>query len=113
MVDTATHGLRGRMAAALPHAMRHRDRVVVTALRSTLGVLANAESVPSGPPSRSGHGRPGEPTRQQLSELEVAAIVAAEAEQREQVAESYAARGDDARARRMLAEAEVLRAFLA
>ena len=101
------------MAAALPRAMKDRDRVVVTALRSTLGVLANAEAVPSGPPFPTGARGGAEVARQQLSELEVTAIVAAEAEQREQVAETYASRGDEARARRMRAEAEVLRAFLA
>ena len=54
----------------------------------------------------------GEPVPQELSELEVVGIVAAEAELRERAAARYSDSGDLRRARRMLAEAEVLRAFL-
>ena len=38
--------LRDRFRARLTEAMRARDREVASALRSTLGVLDNAEAVP-------------------------------------------------------------------
>ncbi|WP_445258770.1 hypothetical protein [Nocardioides aurantiacus] len=104
--DTTTQALRRRLVVALARATKDQDHTTAIALRSTLAVLATAEAV---------HGRTaprGEPVPQELSELEVVGIVAAEAELRERAAARYSDSGDLRRARRMLAEAEVLRAFL-
>ncbi|KQT93761.1 hypothetical protein ASG49_01900 [Marmoricola sp. Leaf446] len=107
--DTTTRALRRRMVVALAHATKDHDHTTAIALRSTLAVLASAEAVQGRPGVRD---RGSEPPGQALSELEVAGIVAAEAEQRERAAARYRQAGDPRRASRMLAEAEVLRAFL-
>lgn len=101
--DTTTRALRQRMVLALARANRGRDQTSAIALRSTLGVLAGAEAA-------SGRGREG--TGPELSDLEVAGIVAAEADRRERAAQRYDEAGDPRRARRMQAEAEVLRDLL-
>lgn len=103
-----TRELRRRMVVALARATRDHDRTTATALRSALGVLASAEAA-RGRASSRGLAPGGEPG---LDGTEVAALVAAEADQRDRAAERYLRSGDLGRARRMQDEAEVLRAFL-
>ena len=45
-MSDARDDLRARMASALTAAMRARDRVAVSAIRSALSAVANAEAVP-------------------------------------------------------------------
>lgn len=107
--DTTTRALRRRMVVALARATKGKDHTTAIALRSTLAVLASAEAMQGRAHARGGAS---EPPRRELSELEVAGIVAAEAEHRERAAARYREAGDPRRASRMQAEAEVLRAFL-
>ncbi|ROR89648.1 GatB/YqeY domain-containing protein [Nocardioides aurantiacus] len=107
--DTSTHVLRRRMVVALARATKDHDHTTAIALRSTLAVLASAEAVQG---RASARGRASDLPGQELTDLEVAGIVAAEAEQRERAAARYREAGDPRRATRMLSEAEVLRAFL-
>jgi uncharacterized protein YqeY len=117
-----TPALRDQMSAALPRAMKARDQVAVSALRSTLGALANAEaigvstSVPGGGSkevagSSSGVGS-SEAVRRTLAGRETADLVLAEAVEREDAALGYEATGQSALAERLRAEAAVIRSFL-
>ncbi|WP_285576968.1 hypothetical protein [Actinoallomurus iriomotensis] len=110
--------LRLRMRQALPEAMRARDKVAVSALRSALAALDNAEAVPvdgSGPrgleQSPVGVGAT-EAVRRELSERGMADIVRAEAGERLEAAARLTAPAQADRATRLRAEAAVLMRFL-
>ncbi len=104
-----TRELRRRMVVTLARATRDHDHTTATALRSALGVLASAEAARGRATSR---GLAPDGVRAGLDGPEVAAIIAAEAAQRDRAAERYLQSGDLGRARRMQDESEVLRAFL-
>lgn len=116
--------LRERLSAALPAAMKRRDRAAVGALRSALAAIADAEAVPvarsSSPGATSEHVAgavvglgSAEVPRRTLSEADVGGVVAAEAEERERIAAEYADLGRPDDAARLLQEAAVLRDLLA
>jgi len=112
--------LRLRLRQALTAAMKARDAVALSALRSTLGAIDNAEAVDAIdatqiPRSKggviagavSGVGA-GEVPRRQLSESGIAGIVQAEVADRESAAADYERTGRHDRASRLRAEAAVL-----
>lgn len=112
--------LRVRMRQALPEAMRARDKAAVSALRTTLAALDNAEAVPvdaaemRGPAleqSPVGAGAT-EAVRRELSECGVADIVRAEATERLDAAARLTAPAHADRVARLRAEAAVLFRFL-
>ncbi|MET0998305.1 MAG: hypothetical protein ABWX73_06290 [Marmoricola sp.] len=114
--------LREQLSAALTRAMKARDQVAVSALRSTLGALANAEAVGVGTPaagagsadvagSTFGIGST-EAVRRALAVRETADLVLSEAVEREDAARGYDAAGHPAQAERLRAEASVIRSFL-
>ena len=117
VVDT----LAGRLRQALPRAMKARDAAAVSALRTTLAAIANAEAVaaPDPPPggsgpiagARSGVGA-GEATRLALTEDQIAGIVRAEIDERRSAADEYRRVGQADEADRLGAEAAVLQAHL-
>lgn len=113
--------LRDRLRLALPEAMRARDKAAVSALRTTLAALDNAEAVPvdeagsRGPSaielSPVGAGVT-EAARCELSEGGVVDIVRAEATERLEAAGQLTAPAHADRAARLRAEAAVLLRFL-
>ncbi|MBM6401656.1 GatB/YqeY domain-containing protein [Phycicoccus sonneratiae] len=111
--------LRARLSDALRPAMRARDAAAVSALRSALGAVANAEAVPvSDAPSagaleeaRVGVGAADAP-RRELTEDDVRRVVHAEVAEREGAAEVLAGHARHDEAARLRAEAAVLRAHL-
>lgn len=113
--------LRVRLRRALPLAMKARDQAAVTALRSALAAIENAEAVaPSGPPGQSsgviagaatGLGA-GEAARRELSEQQIFGIVQAEVTDRRTTAGAYERAGQVHEAARLRAEADVLAAHL-
>lgn len=119
-----TGDLRARLRAALPAAIRARDRVATAALRSALAAIDDAEAVD---PAAAGvsvvaHERiagtvgglgAGEVARAAVSEEEVRAVVEREIAERRHAAETYAAHGRETEAERLSAEADVLAAALA
>jgi uncharacterized protein YqeY len=120
--SSETPALREQLSAALTRAMKARDQVTVTALRSTLGALANAEAVGVGTPvpgagssdvagTTQGVGST-EAVRRALAGRETADLVLSEALEREEAAQGYDAAGESARAERLRAEASVIRSFL-
>jgi uncharacterized protein YqeY len=114
--------LRQRLRAALPSAMRAGDRAVVSALRSALAAIENAEAVDppgaaaghSGALERSPVGAGAtEVARRELTEAEVERLVRTEVADREAVANEYERAGRHDYARRLRHEAEALAAHLA
>lgn len=112
--------LRARMRQALPEAMRARDKVAVSALRTTLAALDNAEAVPvheaelhgmAIEQSPAGAGA-AEAARSELSERSVADIVRAEITERLETAAQLDASAHADRAARLRAEAAALLRFL-
>jgi uncharacterized protein YqeY len=113
--------LRDRLRAALPPAMKARDRHAVAALRSALAAIENAEAVAPPPPARLREGvipgataglGSGEAARVDLTEDEVAAIVRTEVDERRSAADHYARAGEAERASGLMAEADVLAGHL-
>jgi uncharacterized protein len=114
------------MRRALTVAMKARDQRAVTALRSALAAIDNAEAVDTatGPP---GEGRPAvegkiagaavgvgaaEAARRTLTPAQTGAIVRAEVDERQTTADAYERAGQPHHAERLRAEAEVLRVHL-
>ncbi|MFD7324138.1 hypothetical protein ACFV9D_24035 [Streptomyces sp. NPDC059875] len=100
--------------------MRARDKAAVSALRSTLAALDNAEAVPVGEAELRGvaleHAPVGvgatEAVRRELSEPDVVDVVRAEAAERLEVAAQLTAPAHADRAAQLRAEAAVLLRFL-
>lgn len=116
--------LRADLAAALRHAIRARDTVAASALRTTLSAIANAEAVATGTQAKAAAGSAhfagtvaglgaGEIARKQLSAADVYAIVRAEIAEREHAAGEYAANGLSSQAGRLHTEADILSAVIA
>jgi len=112
--------VRARLSAALPVAMKARDRVAVAALRSALAAVANAEAVPVDSAPRAGAledaaSGPGaaDAPRRELTEDDVRALVVGEVEDRDRAAAELAGLGRVEDAARLTAEADVLRTALA
>jgi uncharacterized protein len=115
--------VRARLRAALTQAMRERDRAAVSALRSTLGAIDNAEAVaveidPAAFPADgviagavSGLGAADVP-RRELTDDDQVAIVRAEVDERRAAAAGYERAGEVDRAATLHAEADALDAVL-
>jgi uncharacterized protein YqeY len=117
----AVSSLDSRLRAALPTALKARDRVAVAALRSALAAIDNAQAVEAPPAPRSGGVVAGavtglgggEAPRRELSPGDVVAIVRAEVVDRRAAAGEYERAGQGDAAARLTAEADVLAAHLA
>ncbi len=106
---------------ALTAAVKARDAVAVSALRSALAAIENAGAVDSAHAPRPDSGPiagavpgvgAGEVARRTLSPEDVRAVVAAEVEHRRTAAREYVALGRPDRAERLRAEADILVAHL-
>jgi uncharacterized protein YqeY len=117
-------GVQVRLRLALAEALRARDTIAVSALRSALGAIGNAEAVEPGAAAPAGSGSPhvagavtglgaAEVPRRHLSEAEAEQIVRAEAGERERAARDYERAGHADRAGRLRREALLLLAVLA
>ena len=112
-----------RLRMALRTAMKARDMVATSALRSVIAAIGNAEAVSLAPSrgqaggdqhfagSAAGLGA-AEAARRALTASDVASIVAAEAADRRAAAAQYEASGHADRAARLRHEAEVIEAAL-
>jgi hypothetical protein len=117
-------GLRARLRLALAEALRARDTIAVSALRSALGAIGNAEAVEPGAAAPAGSAGPhvagavsglgaAEVPRRRLSAAQIEQIVRAEAAEREDAAGGYERAGQAGRAGRLRREAQLLLAVLA
>ena len=116
MADTGT---RQRLQLALGEALRARDKVATSALRSALAAIDNASAVPAAPAPAAGTGGPhfagtvaglgaGEAERRRLTEAEAEQIVRAEVAERQATARDYGQTGHADHAGRLRREAQVL-----
>ncbi|MBB5960543.1 hypothetical protein FHS29_007171 [Saccharothrix tamanrassetensis] len=111
--------MRTNLRDDLKAALKARDRVAITALRSALAAIDNAEAVPDGHSSgdvtgsehvagaASGLGA-AEAERRHLTEADLRSIVEHEVQERTAAAKEYAQLGRTDLAERLRAEAEVL-----
>lgn len=109
--------LRVRLRASLTRSIKRRNAVAVTALRSALAAIDNAEAVDA-PPARTAGGSPiagavqglgaGEAPRRHLSDADIAEIVRAEVAQRQAAAAEYDRLGRGETSTRLRAEAAAL-----
>jgi hypothetical protein len=117
-------GTRPRLRLALAEALRTRDTIAVSALRSALGAIGNAEAVEPGAAAAAGSAGPhvagavsglgaSEVPRRSLSEAQIEQIVQAEATEREDAARDYERAGQAGRADLLRREAQLLLAVLA
>jgi len=90
----------------LTAALKARDRVAATALRSALAAIENAEAVPAR--LTGGTGDATEVERRLLTEADVRSIVEQEVRERAVAGQEYERIGRDDLAERLRAEAEVL-----
>jgi len=135
MSQVGDDNLRDRLSRALPAAMKARDRLAMTALRSALAAIDNAGAVDptqaastgSGPghsglgAARAAHSEfagtvagvgAAEVKRRSLSQAQMEAIVRTEIADRETAATGYERAGQLQHAERLRAEAKVLRSHL-
>jgi uncharacterized protein YqeY len=111
--------IRERLRRALPAAMKARDTTAVTALRTAIAAIDNAESVDttltptSGPIAGAVTGLgAGEAARRQLSEDEMVALIQAEVGAREAAAADCDQAGQAEHGAQLRAEAAVLTGLL-
>ncbi|HXZ71498.1 MAG TPA: hypothetical protein VEH31_11605 [Streptosporangiaceae bacterium] len=114
---------RARLRLALAEALRARDMIAVSALRSALGAIGNAEAAEPGAAAPAGSAGPhvagsvaglgaAEVPRRSLSAAQVEQIVRVEAGERERAAAGYERAGHADRADRLRREVQVLRSVL-
>jgi uncharacterized protein YqeY len=114
-----TEPLRDRLRAALPAALKARDRATAATLRATLAAIDNAEAVDAGSAARAGAIEASavgigvaEVARRDLTEADVAAIVEAEIAERRHAAQVYETSGHADKADELRAAATTLAGFL-
>jgi uncharacterized protein YqeY len=116
-------GLRADLRSALARAIKARDPVAASALRSALAAVENAEAIDAATVPKAGAGDArvagslvglgaGEAERRPLTAAEVEAIVRAEVTERRAAALEYRRLGRPEHADRLLAEAAVLERHL-
>lgn len=115
--------MRTSLRRDLTAALKARDRVAVTALRSALAAIENAEALPTGHSSHRvvesehiagsavGVGA-ADAERRHLAEADLHAIVEKEVHERSAAAGEYERTGRDDLAERLRSEAEVLSRYL-
>ncbi|MFO7191884.1 GatB/YqeY domain-containing protein [Thermocrispum sp.] len=114
--------MRAALRADLTAAMKAKDRIAVSALRSALAAIDDAETVPAAPQpgveasehvagAAAGIGA-ADVARKQLTEEEMRAVVAREHRERVAAAMTYAELGRNQDASRARAEADVLARYL-
>lgn len=118
MPDAPGSEIRIALQRALRAAMKSRDTVAVSALRSALAAIANAEAVPAPAPAPVTGGRhvagaaegvgATETQRRQLDAAETALLVRDEITQRQAAAAHYRATGHSDRSERLMREASAL-----
>jgi uncharacterized protein YqeY len=116
-------GVRQRLELALRTALRVRDTIAVSALRSALAAIDNAAAIPVRPAGTAGASSPhfagsaaglgaAEAMRRPLREGEAEQIVRAEVAERQAAAGDYERAGHADRADRLRCEARVLTSAL-
>lgn len=104
--------LRQQLNADLLLAMKARDTVAISALRSVLSGLDNASAVPASTVPAPVFGRNGDVPRRDLSDIDCQNVIGAEVNARSLAAEEYARFGRDDAAARLRAEQAVIERYV-
>ena len=128
MADQGGEALRDRLRRALPAAMKARDAPAVSALRSALAAIDNAQAIDNPEAIEAVETPPGADTpafagtvlgvgaaeaeRRRLTTAQVQEILRAEVSDREAAAHAYEGAGQADRAERLRQEARVLDSYL-
>jgi uncharacterized protein len=121
--DDLDSDIRMRLNRALSRALKSRDTIAVSALRSAIGAIGNAEAPAAGTASPATASGPhfagtaaglgaGETQRRRLSGAHIDEIVRAEISERQAAARQYEQAGHADRAARLRNEAHVLMAVV-
>jgi uncharacterized protein len=114
--------MREDLRNALPTAMRARDKIAVSALRSALAALDNAEAVAGETPTETSSAHvagavvglgAAEVARRELSAADIAAVLEQEIAERLDAADQAVHHGQHEHAERLRAEAQILQPYLA
>ena len=119
VTGVADSQIRQRLQLALREALKARDTIATSALRSALAAIDNAGAVPPAPAPAAGAGGPhvagavaglgaAEAERRSLTAAEVEEIVRAEVAERQATARDYGQTGHADHAGRLRREAQVL-----
>ncbi len=108
---SAVDELTGRLRADLTAAMRRRDQPSIRALRTLMGAVANAEAPPIDAAPLEVHGRLEQHERLTLGDVDLAAIVARQIDDRQDTIATYRANGRDDAADQLQLEVDVLAAY--
>lgn len=111
MSDMAA-SLRRQLNGDLLLAMKAKDIVAISALRSVLSALDNASAVPASTVAAPVFGRNGDVSRRDLSDTDCQSIISAEVSVRARAAEEYARLGRDDVAARLRAEQAVIERYV-
>jgi hypothetical protein len=104
--------LRRRLNVDLRLAMKAKDTIAISALRSVLSALDNASAVPASTVAAPVFGRNGDVPRRDLSDTDCQSIINAEVSARAVAAEEYARLGRDDAAARLRAEQAVVERYV-
>jgi len=104
--------LRRQLNGDLLLAMKAKDLVVISALRSVLSALDNASAVPISTAAAPVYGRNGDVPRRDLSDSDCQSIISAEVSARALAAEEYVRLGRDDVAARLRAEQAVIERYI-
>lgn len=104
--------VRDEMQAGLREAMRARDRPAVTALRTALAALSNAEAPPIDSAPLEVRGDLVQHVRRELTDADVLAILQAQIDDRQLTIAELLPHGQDAEVATLRAEIDVLSGYL-
>lgn len=104
--------LRREINGDLLLAMKAKDAVAISALRSVLSALDNASAVPASTVAAPVFGRSGDVPRKDLSETDCQNIIIAEVRARSVAAEEYARLGRSDEAARLRAEQVIIERYV-
>jgi len=111
MSDIAA-SLRRQLNGDLLLAMKAKNLVAISALRSVLSALDNASAVPISTAAAPVYGRNGDVPRRDLSDSDCQSIISAEVSARALAAEEYVRLGRDDVAARLRAEQAVIERYI-
>jgi uncharacterized protein len=104
--------LRQQLNGDLLLAMKAKDIIAISAIRSVLSALDNASAVPASTVAAPVFGRSGDVPRRDLSDTDCQAIISAEVSARALAAEEYTRLGRDDVAARLRAEQAVIERYV-
>lgn len=107
-----TLSIREQMKMDLTAAMKAREMVTVSTLRTVLGAIDNAEAVPITTPLEYSNGKTNDVPRKQLTQTDIEQILRQELNTRQAAALKYQDLGKEGEAARLQQEADVIAHYL-